>query len=260
MNKNIPHAVKAIREVLQEAGVADADTAATRTAHILDKAGLLVRIDRPRSGLVMRRKPTGGWTQQAGEALDPVPDPQLTDLEQQALAWDQACQRAQAVATGIHQMISEHPEFQSVQVDGDRVLVSLHITDQSRWPAWRAHFGITQEGEQTLPYVVGGDGYRDGVRVTVLAYDLPEARARALKSAKRPFQLDGTVYDLALPQRDRDGDLWYFQGESAEDGMPLLSMDGRPERCRLANVLGHVGPLVAVRTATSAGAPEGGDA
>lgn len=254
MNRNVPHAIKAIREVLAASGMPDPDSAATAAGHALDKAGLLVDV-RPSQGLVLRRKPAGGWTTGA-----PAPQPEPTDLEQQALAWDQACQRAHKVAAGIHKLIGEHPEFQGVQVDGDRVLVSLHITDQSRWAGWRAHFGIRHDGERPLPYAVCGEGYRDGVRVSVVAYDLPQARDRANAEAARPFHLDGIVYDLALPQRDAGGEVWFFQGEQAADGMPLLSVDGRPERCRLSSIVDQAGPLTPVRTpATAPAAAEGGE-
>ncbi|MEU6303812.1 BN159_2729 family protein [Streptomyces chartreusis] len=61
------------------------------------------------------------------------------------------------------------------------------------------------------------------------------------------FRLGGVTYDLALPQRDAQGDVWYFQGCRSHDGMPLMSLDGRPERCSLANLAVHLGPLAPVR-------------
>ncbi|SED26365.1 BN159_2729 family protein [Streptomyces sp. PAN_FS17] len=61
------------------------------------------------------------------------------------------------------------------------------------------------------------------------------------------FRLGGVTYDLALPQRDAQGDVWYFQGCRSHDGMPLMSLDGRPERCSLANLAVHLGPLTPVR-------------
>ncbi|MFF0733890.1 BN159_2729 family protein [Streptomyces chartreusis] len=61
------------------------------------------------------------------------------------------------------------------------------------------------------------------------------------------FRLGGITYDLALPQRDAQGDVWYFQGCRSHDGMPLMSLDGRPERCSLANLAVHLGPLTPVR-------------
>lgn len=88
------------------------------------------------------------------------------------------------------------------------------------------------------------DGERDGVPVTVVARGIgttPPGTAHAPE--RRPFRLDGTTYDLAQPQRDTNGDLWYFQGRRAPDGMPLLSLDGRPERCTLAQVETQLGPL-----------------
>ncbi|WP_052479820.1 BN159_2729 family protein [Streptomyces sp. NBRC 110035] len=241
MNKNLPHAIAIIREAMAAGGSAPEIAA----AHALNKVGLLVDTERTR-GLILRRTPAGGWMPR------PPVDPELTDLEQQAVAWDQACERARQVAAGIQEQIGDRVEFQSMQVEGDRVLVSLHITDLSQWAGWRRYFGVTHDGEQPLPYVVGGEGYRDGVRVSVLAYDLPEVRTRAVRSAGRPFEFEGLVYDLALPQRDAVGEFWYFQGELAEDGMPLLSQDGRPERCTLASLVAQAGPLTAI-TATEGG-------
>ncbi|MFI9824467.1 BN159_2729 family protein [Streptomyces sp. NPDC052013] len=239
MNKNLPHAVKVIREAIGSSG---SDPAAA-IAHALNRAGLLV--DPQRSGIVLRRTPAGDWASQPERAPEPEP---MTELERQARAWDRSCERARKVAAAIQAHIGEHPEFQHVQVDGDRVLVALHITDQAQWAGWRRYFGITHDGERPLPYAVCGEGYRDGVRVSVVAYDLPEVRARAARNAGRPFQLGGIVYDLALPQRDSAGDVWYFQGERSSDGMPLLSLDGRPERCTLRNIVALVGPLTPVRT------------
>ncbi|MGW0163626.1 BN159_2729 family protein [Streptomyces sp. NPDC003343] len=233
MNKNLPFAVRLIRQALAAPG----NDAAAAIAHALDGARLLSDPERS-YGIVLQRTSAGGWAR---------PGEQLSELEQQALAWDQSCERARLVAAAIEQHIGRHPEFQSVRTDGDQVRVALHITDQAQWAQWRRYFGITHDGERPLPYAVGGDGYRDGVRVSVVAYDLPQVRALATEIAKRPFQLGGLVYDLALPQRDSQGDVWFFQGERAEDGMPLLSMDGRPERCSLANVMDLVGPLTPVR-------------
>ncbi|MFD5266713.1 BN159_2729 family protein [Streptomyces sp. NPDC058335] len=175
-----------------------------------------------------------------------LPQQEPTELEQQALAWDASCERARLVAAAIEQHIGRHPVLQNIETDGDRILVALHITDQAQWAEWRRWFGITHDRERPLPYAVAGDGYRDGVRVSVVAYDLPQVRARAAQVAKRPFQLDGIVYDLARPQRDAEGAVWFFQGQQAQDGMPLLSMDGRPERCTLANIVQQTGPLTAV--------------
>lgn len=246
MNKNLPHAVRVIREALASTG---SDPAAV-IAHALNDNRLLVDPEKS-FGAVLHRTAAGGWTSKL--------QPQPTELEQQALEWDRSCQRAQHVAAAIEAQIGQHPEFQNVQVDKDRVLVALHITDQAQWVQWRSWFGITHDVEQPLPYAVAGDGYRDGVRVSVVAYDLPQVQARAAQSAKCPFHLGGIVYDLALPQRDADGDVWFFQGQRAEDGMPLLSVDGRPERCSLANIVAHVGPLTPVKGAATPVTAQGGE-
>ncbi|NEC72940.1 BN159_2729 family protein [Streptomyces rochei] len=185
---------------------------------------------------------------------------ELTELEQQAIAWDRTCARARAVAATIREHAADHPVVKTVRPDYDRVLVSLHVTEQTQWAEWRRYFGIEPDAERPLPYAVCAEGYRDGVRVSVVAYDVPQVRARATEVAARPFLLDGIVYDLALPQRDKDGDCWFFQGERREDGMPLLSMDGRPERCTLANVVTQVGPLTPVTTTATPVTRKGGEA
>ncbi|WP_432041468.1 BN159_2729 family protein [Streptomyces cadmiisoli] len=244
MNKNIPHAIRIVRKAL-ESGSSDPAAAVVRE---LDAAHLLTDIER---GRVLYRTPAGGWSEQPQP--HPQPEPEMTELEQQALAWDQSCQRAHVVAAAIEKAIGDHPSYQRVQVERDGVLVALHVTDQAQWAEWRRYFGITHDQEQPLPYVVGGQGYRDGVRVSVLAYDLPQVQARTEQSAGRPFRLGGMVYDLALPQRDASGAVWYHQGERESDGMPLMSLDGRTERCSLATILGHSGPLTAVTTGVTGG-------
>lgn len=239
MNKNLPHAVKVIRTALASSGT---DPAAA-IAHALDSARLLA--DPERYGLVLHRTPAGGWARERQEHQE------RTELEQQAFAWDQSCERARQVAASIKQHIGRHPEFRSMHTDGDRILVALDITAQSQWVHWQRYFGIWHDKETELPYMVGGNGYRDGVQVYVSAYNLPEARAHALKVAKQPFELDGVVYDLAFPQQDARGNVWFFQGERTAERMPLLSIAGRPERCTLANIVQQAGPLTAVTDAPS---------
>ncbi|MFM9602732.1 BN159_2729 family protein [Streptomyces turgidiscabies] len=239
MNRNLPHAVKVIRAALASSGT---DPAAA-IAHALDSARLLV--DPERAGLVLHRTPGGGWAREHQEQSE------LTELEQQALAWDKSCERGRRVAASIEQHIGRHPEFRNIHTEGDRILVSLDITAQSQWAHWQRYFGVSHDKETELPYMVAGNGYRDGVQVYVVAYNLPEARAHALRIAKQPFEFEGNVYDLAVPQQDARGAVWFYQGVRTADGMPLLSIDGRPERCTLANIVRQAGPLTAVTDAPS---------
>ncbi|MCI3240237.1 BN159_2729 family protein [Streptomyces spinosisporus] len=263
MNKNFPHALKVVRQAIASSGHHDL---AAAIVHGLNSAGLLVDPERS-YGMLLTRAPAGGWAKAVDDtvtptegprehqahveppAAGPAPETQRTELEQQAAAWDEACGRARQVAAQIRRHIGEHRSFQNVQLDGDRVLVALHIVDQGEWVQWRRYFGITHDKETALPYMVAGDGYRDGIRVSVVAYDLPEARKHALSIAKEPFEFEGVVYDLALPQQDGDGDEWFYQGVRTADGMPLLSLDGRPERCSLANIVRMRGPLTPVPNA-----------
>ncbi|MET8765520.1 BN159_2729 family protein [Streptomyces sp. NPDC004658] len=241
MNRNLPHALRVIRAAI----AANTGDLATSIGYALDGEQLLVDPERS-YGPVADQAPTAGR--------------ELTELEQQALAWDASCERARLVAAAIERHIGDHPEFQSLRTDGDQVLVALHVTDQAQWAQWRRWFGITHDKERPLPYAVAGDGYRDGVRVSVVVYDLPQVRARAAETASRPFHLDGFVYDLARPHRDSQGGVWYFQGERANDGMPLLVLDGRSERCSLANLVQQVGPLTPVRDVETPVTAKGGEA
>ncbi|MEV8600492.1 BN159_2729 family protein [Streptomyces griseoviridis] len=180
------------------------------------------------------------------EHRSPAADTSLTELEQQADAWDRSCERARQVAAGIREQLAHHPSVQRVQVDGDRLLVALYNVTPPQWTEWCAYFGIRDDRETELPYAVAADGYRDGVRVSVVAYDLPVAREHARGLAARAYDFQGVVYDLAVPQRDCEGQVWFYRGMRTADGMPLLSLDGRPERCTLANIVRMTGPLTPV--------------
>lgn len=242
MNRNFPHAVKVVREAIASSG---SDPAAA-IVHALDSAWLLVDPERS-FGVVLRRAPSGDWARQHPDHEQP----QRTELEEQAAAWDASCARASRVADDIRQRLSGHSSVRNVQTDRDQVLVALHNVTQEQWAQWRLYFGVTHDKETETPYMVAGDGYRDGVRVGVVAYDLPESRKLAKQIAQQPFEFEGIVYDLALPQRDSQGDVWYFQGERTPAGMPLLSLDGRPERCTLANIIRLTGLLTAVTDSRS---------
>ncbi|MGW1785401.1 BN159_2729 family protein [Streptomyces sp. NPDC002143] len=200
-------------------------------------ARLLVAPRRAR-GLLLHRTPGGGWSR--------APHP-VTDLERQALAWDAACARARTVACAIERRLGAHPGPHGIRVDGDRVRVLLRVDDHAQWARWRSYFGVTAVGERDRPRTVTAAGERDGVPVTVVARGAGTAPPSTTGAKRRRFRLGGTTYDLVLPQRDAQGDVWYFQGYRNPDGMPLLSLDGRPERCSLANVEAYLGPLSPVR-------------
>ncbi|MFC8348999.1 BN159_2729 family protein [Streptomyces sp. NPDC057280] len=234
MNSNLTHAAGVIRAVL---GSVPPEQAAA-VAHALDCARLLVDPRRP-PGALLYRTPGGGWSR--------FPRP-LTELERKALDWDAACARARQVAQVIGRHLAGHLNPTDIRVDGDRVRVVLRVDGPTQWTRWRAYFGITIVGEGTRPHTVIGEGMRDGVRMTVVAHGAAATLPSAAPTAPtRPFRMGDRVYDLALPLRDAHGDVWYFQGCRRQDGMPLMSVDGRPERCSLANVAAHLGPLTPVR-------------
>ncbi|MEU5318434.1 BN159_2729 family protein [Streptomyces sp. NPDC021056] len=242
MNSNLLHAAGVVRTVL----VSVRAEQAAAVAYALDSARLLVDPERS-FGVVLHRTPDGHW---AG-ARQPA-----TELERQALAWDDSCARAREVARAVERELAGHPGPYDVRVDGDRVRVLLRVDNPAHWVRWRVHFGITAVGERPEPRTVTGEGERDGVRVTVVAHGMGTAPPSPRTGRERClFHLDGTTYDLTLPQRDAQGDVWYFQGSRTRDGMPLMSLDGRPERCTLANVAAYLGPLTPVPPVMPGAAP-----
>ncbi|MFE0036786.1 BN159_2729 family protein [Streptomyces sp. NPDC059015] len=228
MNKNLPQTIQTIRE-----SVGLTEPEASRLAHELNRSGLLVDPERS-YGVVLGRRPEGGWAR--------VPK---TELELQAAAWDASCRRAAALADTVRAECPPESGLLSVEADGDRVRAVVHVTAADQWGQWRRYLGITTEETQPLEYAYVGSGHRDGVAVSVVAYDAPEIEARTAAAAAMPFQHGGTVYDLALPLRDAQGEVWDHAGQN-NDGMPLLRMRGGAERCSLANVVEYVGPLTAV--------------
>ncbi|MFJ9669032.1 BN159_2729 family protein [Streptomyces sp. NPDC101219] len=152
--------------------------------------------------------------------------------------------RARAVARAVEHEAGTHPDVRAVWADGDTVRVLLGLRPPfDRWDAWCAYFGITAVGEQPGTGGPAGEGLRDGVPVTVFVRGPDDTPHRD----ERTYRYGDVTYDLELPHRDAHGETWYFQGLRTPDGMPLLSVDGRPERCSLANVAEYAGPLTPVR-------------
>ncbi|MFE3371226.1 BN159_2729 family protein [Streptomyces sp. NPDC059173] len=247
MNKNLPAAITMVRELL----AGDGDVATT-IGHALDGAGLLVDPERT-FGAVLRRTPQG-WAPVA-PATQPAP-PEPTELEQQASDWDAACQRAAQLVDVVRSTYAAEPDFVGVRADRDTVVISLQITELARWAGWMSTLGIVEHQLTGLDYVVCGRTTIGDVPVSVLAYDVPELQLVTEARARRPYRHAGILYDLALPQEDAQRDIWYFQGENIE-GMPLLSLDGRSERCTLAAIVDLVGPLHPVSEPVAAA--EGGE-
>ncbi|MFF3092320.1 BN159_2729 family protein [Streptomyces cyaneofuscatus] len=249
MNKNLPAAITMIRELL----AGDVDVANT-IGHALDGAGLLVDPERT-FGTVLRRTPQG-WAPVApatppaeAEPAEPAERELIepTELEQQATDWDAACERARQLADSARTTYRSEPDFVSVRADGDTVVISLQITELSRWAGWMATLGIVEHQLVTaLDYVVCGRTTIGDVPVSVLAYDLPEVQLVAQAKARRPYRHAGLIYDLAVGHKDITGDVWWFHGDYTPEGMPLLSKDGRPERCSLAAVVDMLGPILPV--------------
>ncbi|WP_406006458.1 BN159_2729 family protein [Streptomyces sp. NBC_00637] len=234
MNGNVPHAARVIRTVL---GAVRTEQAAA-VAHALDSARLLVDPERS-FGVVLYRTPDGGWARTARP---------VTALERQALDWDTSCERARHVARAVERHLDTHPGPHAVRVEGDRVRVLLRVDGPAQWARWRSYFGIALVGERTDDHTLTGEGEREGVRVTVVALSASVAPPEPTTGeGQHRFRLGETLYDLALPLRDGYGGIWYFEGRRSGDGMPLMALDGRPERCSLANVAAYLGPLSPVR-------------
>ncbi|MEV5906827.1 BN159_2729 family protein [Streptomyces sp. NPDC052127] len=234
MNGNVRHAARVIRTVL--ATIRTEQAAAV--AHALDSARLLVDPERS-FGVVLHRTPDGGWSRTGRP---------VTELERQALTWDASCERARHAARAIERDLDTHPGPHAVRVEGDRVRVRLRVDGPAQWARWRSYFGIAIVGERTEPHALTGEGERDGVRVTVVALSASAVPPESTTGEEaRRFRIGETLYDLALPMRDRCGGVWYFEGRRSGDGMPLVALDGRPERCSLANVAAYLGPLSSVR-------------
>ncbi|GGZ51423.1 BN159_2729 family protein [Streptomyces rubiginosohelvolus] len=243
MNKNLPQAIAMVRELL----AGDGDVASA-IGHALDGAGLLVDPERT-FGAVLRRTPQG-WAPVV-PATQPAP-PEPTELEQQASDWDAACQRAAQLVDVVRATYAAEPDFVGVRADRDAVVISLQITELSRWAGWMSTLGIVEHQLTGLDYVVCGRTTIGDVPVSVLAYDVPELQLVAQAKARRPYRHGGLIYDLAVGHKDITGDTWFFHGDYSAEGVPLLSQDGRPERCTLAAVVDLLGPILPVREPVAA--------
>ncbi|CAM5389991.1 BN159_2729 family protein [Streptomyces californicus] len=243
MNGNLPQAITMIRELL----AGDGDVASA-IGHALDGAGLLVDPERA-FGAVLRRTPQG-WPPVSPATQAAPPEP--TELEQEASDWDAACERAAQLVHVVRATYAAEPDFVGVRADRDTVVISLQIAELSRWAGWMSTLGIVEHQLTGLDYVVCGRTTIGDVPVSVLAYDLPEVQLIAQAKARRPYRHAGLIYDLAVGHKDITGDTWYFHGDYSAEGMPLLSKDGRPERCSLAGVVDMLGPILPVREPVTA--------
>jgi hypothetical protein len=164
------------------------------------------------------------------------------------MRWDASCGRAARLAEAIRTECGEGRGLLRVQAQQDRVLVTVQVTDTAQWGAWSRYLGITEIAPGSPEHAYVGRGHRDGVAVSVVAYDGPSTASRQSAAAAMPHRHNGVVYDLALPLRDSQGDVWDYAATRA-DGMPLLVQRGVETqiRCSLANVLEYVGPLTTVR-------------
>ncbi|MFF1416519.1 BN159_2729 family protein [Streptomyces sp. NPDC058280] len=244
-NRNFARAVAKIRSV-----TGTDDRTATALAAALDEAGILANPDR-NPLVVLRRTASGQWSSEP-----------RTDLETQALAWDASLGRAawlaEKIRTEMGGELAARTGLMGVRTDTERVLISAQITHNEQWAGWCRYLGITQVAPGSPEHAYVGHGHRDGVGVSILAYDAPATEARTAAAATMPYRYGGAVYDLALPLQDASGEIWDYQQLRA-DGMPLLSRRDDPKggRCSLSGVDAQYGPLSTARDAAPAAAKAG---
>ncbi|MFC8435511.1 BN159_2729 family protein [Streptomyces sp. NPDC057253] len=170
----------------------------------------------------------------------------LPTLEDVAVHWDRACLRAGRAVSALNAAYGQHPSVVAVVADGDLVVVVLRVVDLRAWYVWRSALHVRPEEVALCGESCVGTGVHDGVAVRLMGLCVPALLESQAASAAEPYRLWDQVYDLALPHLDNQGHEWRYHGTRAPDGIPLLSVTGRDERCRLTNVVGQMGPLVPV--------------
>ena len=250
MNPTIGHAATVIRTGL---GKSTGDVALT-IACDLDAAGLLVE---DLDGLNADRPCEPEPQPPVAAAVVPPPSADTVSafglmasavsaqpsLEQQAAAWEEACERARELADRLAADHPGHPALQSVFPDRDRVIVTLEVTRLSDWHAWWADCGIGGGQLHALgnpPYAAVMIGDRNGVPVHLIGYGVPDLHQRAQAAAADPCWWDARLFDLGRPMSDLDGKVWRF-ATRRPDGVPMVVMDGTSALCTLGNAVRQVG-------------------
>jgi hypothetical protein len=168
------------------------------------------------------------------------------DLEQAAAAWDLACAHAHRAAAALTAAYGAHPDVVSVTADGDRAVVVLRITDLRAWYVHRAAMGVQADDVVLFHDACSGIGRQGWIPVQIVGLGVPMLLNAVAAAARLPYRLWDQVYDLAVTHEDVRGDRWRYCGEQSPDGIPLMSVVGRQEKCRFTNVVRYVGPLVPV--------------
>ncbi|MFR0357304.1 BN159_2729 family protein [Streptomyces sediminimaris] len=175
--------------------------------------------------------------------------PGLADV---AVNWDRACDRADRAVTALTVAYGRHPCVLALVADGDLVVLVLRVVDVRAWYAWRTALRVPPEAVAFCGDSCVGTGTYEGVPVRLMGLSVPTLLESEMESAAEPYRLWDQVYDLALPYLDIRGNEWRHQGVWAPDGIPLLTVTGRTERCRLSNIVVQMGPLIPVRPMPSA--------
>lgn len=94
---------------------------------------------------------------------------------------------AQALARQLLRQHGHQPEFQGIDIEGDQVLVGLHVGTLDEWYAWWPLCGIHTGALRQVgnpPYAEIGHGHREGVPVVLIAHAVPELITRALAKSE----------------------------------------------------------------------------
>jgi hypothetical protein len=212
-------------------------------------AGPGERLALPSRVTPLKRTATGWAPADAAYGPSTPAPPPNSQLEQAALAWALACARARRTAADLAAAYSAHPDVVSVTADGDQAVVAVRITELRAWYVWRAAMGARAEDVVFYEDACVAVGGNDGVPLQVVGFGVPLLLDAVAAAARLPYRLWDQVYDLAASHQDAQGNHWQYDGDQASDGVPLLSMAGRPEPCRITNVVEQAGPLVALRRA-----------
>lgn len=242
--------------VLTATGSLDMDPAAAPVPRRRPTATLFPRLAVPGERLALPSRATKlkrtatGWTPTGAVYGPPSPAPPLnSELEKAALAWDLACAQARRTASCLAAAYGAHPDVLSVAADGDRAVLAVRIIDVRAWYVWRLAMGVSAEDVVFYHDACVGVGLNDGVRLQVVGLGVPMLLDAVAAAARVPYRLWDQVYDLAASHEDALGNRWQYEGIQAPDGVPLISMAGRGEPCRITNVVQQAGPLFALRSA-----------
>ncbi|MCX5601559.1 BN159_2729 family protein [Streptomyces phaeochromogenes] len=251
---------------------------ADRIATALQRAGVLRdgpepqhdRADTPapqpspstRGALVMHREPGAAPSPKPAPA-PPRPVPAAAAFRegvQAAAGWDASLARAESVAVQLRAEHAGRLEAMQIAADAERVTVAIKAVSLQDWTYWLAAIGARVDVvTRQAGYAQIAPGRVDGVDVHLTAHEVPRLLAEAMTAAGEGFYLWGRVYDLTVPQVDRQGRAWLYLGMRKQDGMPMLTGRGSTVQAPLASVVVQDGPLLPEQSPALPSAVAGGE-